>query len=429
MAGPQRARLDTALTGALEHVVDEHSREWTNCVRTMTMIASALRNASPEVKERIGGETGPAIDKAFAKSAQGMQAKGQELMRGSGALQAASDVIRQARQEKTALDGDTRQPPGEYQKPVGQPTEADLQKEAANKQAHAAYDAWYADQERRAQIQADRMDQVFGRSTQVMKDIHGMPDPEPPTGGPGGGSGGPGGGSAPGPASSPGAAGGGGPRSPQPPTPYDPPGPNGGKPGPGYVPGPGGGSIPVPAGSGPQGGSGLPIDYTPGGAGTVGSPGSGGLSGSTGVGVAGAAAGGLGGGLLASGLAAGGLRPGAVTQIAASPGTAASGVRGIGATGRTGVSGALGGKPGVSTVSPGGGTSMANRAASSRAGASRGSGSAAGRGGRSAGVGGGGTAAGRAGNRKDDDKRRKRDLFDASEDWVDDEDAAPSVID
>uniref|UniRef100_UPI001FAA9BCD hypothetical protein n=1 Tax=Nocardioides sp. SR21 TaxID=2919501 RepID=UPI001FAA9BCD len=224
MAGPQRARLDTALTGAFEHVVDEHSREWTTCVRTMSTIAVALRNASPEVKEKIGGETGPAIDKAFAKSAEGMQAKTQELLRGSAALQAASDVIRQARQEQATLDADTRQQPGEYQKPVGQPTEADLQKEAANKQAHAAYDAWQADQERRAQIQADRMDTVFGHSTQVMKDIHGVPDPEPPAGGPGGGSDGPGGGNAPAPAHGPGApAGGNGPRSPQAPPPYDPP--------------------------------------------------------------------------------------------------------------------------------------------------------------------------------------------------------------
>lgn len=429
MAGPQRARLDTALTGAFEHVVDDHAREWNTCVRTLSTIAAALRRASPEMKEQIGGETGPAIDRAFAKSAQGMEAKARELVKGSGALQSASEVIRAARQERAELNADTRQEPGEYRPPVGQPTEKDLQEEAQNKQAHAAYDAWYADQERRAQIQADRMDRVFEHSTAVMKDIHGIPDPEQPPGGPGGGSDGPGGGSAPGPASAPGGpAGGSGPRSPQPPTPYDPPGPNGGKPGPGYVPGPGGDYVP-PIGSGPQGGTVLPIDYTPGTSGGVGSvgsagpAGSGGLGVSTGAGVAGAAAGGL-GGLLASGLAG----RGGVTPVVASPGTAASGVRGIGATARTGISGALG-KPGVSAVSPSGGPATASRSAASRAAGSRGTGGAAGRGSRSSAAGPGGTAAGRAGNRKDDEKRRKHDLFDASEDWVDDEDAAPSVLD
>lgn len=435
--GPQRARLDTALTGAHENVVGDHSIEWTNCVRTMTTISRALLTASPEVKEKIGGETGPAIDRAFAKSAQGMQAKAQELVRGSGALQAASEVIRQARQEQASLDADTREKPGEYHPPVGQPTDEDLQKEAANKQAHAAYDAWNADQERRAQIQADRMDKVFGDSTQVMKDIHGEPDIPPRNGTPGGGSDGPGGGSAPGPAHAPAPAGGGsGPRSPQPPTPYDPPGP-GGNPGPGYQPGPGGGPIPTPGGGAPQGGSPLPIDYVPGGGsgipGTVGSGSSapGGLG--SAAGVAGAAAGGLGGGVLASGLAAG-LRGGLTSSpVVAAPGTAASGVRGIGATGRTGISGALGGKPGVSAVSPGAGGTAAGRgtAASRGSAAGRGGGGAsgaAGRGSRS-GAGAGGTAAGRGGRRKDDEKGRKRDLFDASEDWVDDEDAAPSVID
>ena len=38
-------------------------------------------------------------------------------------------------------------------------------------------------------------------------------------------------------------------------------------------------------------------------------------------------------------------------------------------------------------------------------------------------------AAGRTGRGKDDEKGRKRDLFDAGEDWVDDEDAAPGIID
>lgn len=442
MAGPQRARLDTALTAAHEQVVAEHSMEWTNCVRTLSAISRALLTASPEVKEQIGGETGPAIDRAFAKSAQGMEAKAQELVRGSGALQAASEVITQARQEQASMDADTREKPGEYHPPVGQPTDEDLQKEAANKQAHAAYNAWQADQERRAQIQADRMDRVFEQSTAVMKDIHKIPDPPPRPGDPGGGPGGPGGGSGPGPAQAPAPAGGGsGPRPPQAPGPYDPPGPGGGGPGPGYQPGPGGGPIPVPGGGAPQGGSPIPIDYTPGGGtgvpGTIGSgagsgsSGSGGLGGSA-VGVAGAAAGGLGGGMLASGLAAG-LRGGMTTPVVAAPGTAASGVRGIGATGRTGISGALGGKPGVAAVSPGAGGTAAGRGTAATRGTAAGRGGrggvAAAAGGSRSGTGAGGTAAGRTGNRKDDEKRRKRDLFDASEDWVDDEDAAPSVID
>lgn len=437
-AGPQRARLDTALTGAFESAVEASSAEWNRCVSHLWRISAALETASPAVKEQIGGQTGPAIDAAFARSSQGMTAKAEELAKGTTALRSAANAIHDARQEQQALSAQPLSEPGPYHKPVGPPTDQDLQDEAENRQAHARYSAAFADQERRAQEKADHMDRVFEHSTAVMKEIHRIPDPEPKPhggdpggGGPAGGGSGPaGGGRAPGPA--------GAPNDPRNPTPYHPPGPHG--PGPGltpYQPGPGLTPYqPGPGGAAPQGGT--PFEYTPGsGTGQVPVSGSSGLSGNAGLGVAGAAAGGIGGGMLASGMAAGGIR-GGLTPVVASPGTAASGVRGIGATGRAGVSGALG-RAGGTSVTPtsaaaGRGTAAA-RAGASRTGAGgtaagrNAAGKAGGRGAGARGSGTGGAATGRGGRRKDDEKGRKRDLFDAAEDWIDDEDAAPGVID
>lgn len=425
--GPQRARLDRAVNGAIDSAVDDSSFEWRRCASIMDQIATALVQASPTVKEEIGGQTGPAVDAAFTRSADGMSKKRADLMKGVTALDQAAEVIRASRQEQQALAGQPLSEPAPYRAPSGQPTEQDLQEEAQSRQAHADYAAAFADQERRAKEQADRMDRVFEHSTAVMKEIHGVPDPEPRDAGGGGGAGGSGGGGGVTPASGPGAPATGGPHGGRPPGAHGPSGPHG----PGltpYQPG-SGGPVPVIGGAAPQGG-GTPFEYTPGsGAGQVPiSSASGGVSGAAGLGVVGAAGGALGGGMLATGLAAGGLRGGAV-PVVAGPGTAASGVRGIGATARSGVSGALGrvggGAPGAAVgQTP---ASTARNGSRTGAGSRTGTGSRVGRGAGTAGATGAAGAGGRRG--KDDEKRRQGELYDVAEDWVDDEDAAPGVLD
>src|SRR4051812_27419638 len=171
--GPQRARLDTALTGAHDGAVGDSAEEWVRCITIMRQISWALTAASPEVKAQIGGQTGPAIDAAFARSSEGMSKKAAQLDKGSVALRGAADAIRVARQEQQALAAQPLTEPGPYHRPVGPPTDQDLQDEAQNRQAHAQYDAAFADQERRAKEKADHMDRVFEHSTAVMKEIHG----------------------------------------------------------------------------------------------------------------------------------------------------------------------------------------------------------------------------------------------------------------
>lgn len=428
--GPQRARLDRALAGADEGAINARAAEWDKCRDILNQISFALATASPEVKEKIGGRTGPAIDAAFTRSAQHMSDKAAELVEGAQALRNAADVITSAKTEQTDLASHPLTKPPAYQAPVGPPTRADIQAESQNRQAHADYDAAYAGQEARAKKQADEMDRVFGHSTATMKKIHGEPDEPPRHDSAGGSSGGAAGGSSGG--SVPAGTSGGGPRhtdGPRPGSPGSPgtpvPGSPGG-PGPGYVPGNPGAN---PGSGGPQGGS--PVDpvSVPASGGTaggvLGTTGStpGGVSAGTGLGLAGAAAGGAAGGLLGTGMTAGGLRGAGLTPIVSNPGTAAGGVRGIGATSRTGVTGGALGRPGgVGATSQGSSARAGSASAAGRRGTTGGSRGAAG------GRGTGATASGRGGRGKDDRKGRRKDVFDTGDEWVEDEDVAPGVL-
>jgi hypothetical protein len=158
----------------------------------------------------------------------------------------------------------------------------------------------------------------------------------------------------------------------------------------------------------------VPASTTGGGigaAGGVGAVAGGALGGVAAAGLAGGLAGGLNGGL--NGLVpvgAGGVRGG----------LSASGVRGIGSTSRTGVDSVLGRGTGAGGRAGAGGMSTRG-SRSGRSAASRGS-----RG--SAGSRGAGAGSGRSGK---DKKRRgeERDLFDDGADWLDDEDAAPGLLD
>ena len=428
MAGPQRARLDQGLTGAHDDSVRESAQEWVACAKILRQISMALLTASPEVKQRIGGQTGPAIDAAFQTSSEGMSAKGAELIKGATALQAAADAIETARTEQEHLKAHPLSEPTVYSAP-GQPTEQQLKHEASSRQAHKEYQAAYADQETRAQKKADHMDKVFEHSTAVMKEIHGEPDkPWPPDDedqptGPGRGNNDNSGNRPTGitpthhdndddttiqPI-----------RDPQPTDDGTDDVPIG------TVPDDGGtsqGTFPTPT---PVPGT----DVAPPTPGTS-SPG---VGGSTGLGLAGAAAGGIGGGALSAGLATSGIRGGGVAPISTGGSTATSGVRGIGATSRSGASGTLGRGAGVTPTGAGAGASSRGGGARSsgvagRGGGSRGgTGSRGGAGGRGAAT--GAAAGGRSGRSKDDEKKKRSGDFDDSEDWIDDEDVAPGVLD
>lgn len=80
--GPQVERLRTAVTGAEPTVVDSGAADWRRCSMLLDTISMYLLNSSQSVRLAIGGETGPAVDAAFQKSAKAMTAKSTVLVQG-----------------------------------------------------------------------------------------------------------------------------------------------------------------------------------------------------------------------------------------------------------------------------------------------------------------------------------------------------------
>lgn len=415
--GPNESRFRTSLHGASPEDVQRGSLEWRRCADILDEVSRSLALASAK-DQKIGGRTGPALGAAFRRTSTSMNERANVLRKGSMALGDASQVLLEAETAKVQMDQrhPTMDAPAPYQKPVGQPTEEDLQEQTRHQRKVQAYQETYAARERISQEWASRIDEVFLHSIQVMKQIHGEPDrkinDDDDTRGRR-------------PIDVPSTREG---RRPVPggddhdgldddyqPTdpddPHDPTDPDDHDPGDPHDP------------TDPDG------QGDPGGPQHDGPPHVGGVGPGT---IGGIAAGGLIGGLAVRGLRNGGLAlPGAVSS---------TGVRPIGSSGRVGASGPLGRSGAVAPGTPVTRTGAGGRGVTGRGAA--GTGSPVGRGGKGGpgGPGGkgtgrgargaaGGIGTGRGRGKKDEDEQQvKRDLFDDGDDWLDDEGAAPDVL-
>ncbi|WP_114422333.1 hypothetical protein [Nocardioides houyundeii] len=488
MSGPQRARLDEALTGARPTLIGSSGGDWMTTKDVLDSVADYLKNMGPKMRDAvdqgINTETGAAIEAAFLATAEVMSQKGGDFQSGGQALDRASAALAAAVQVKKELDADPLSPPAAF---VPNP-EWDEAKKGLEKGKHDALVTAHSDavaaQEEKARAAVDNIFDEFEVAAATMKKIHGEPDlppvqppgPQAPANRPplsnGGGGGGPQDGAvigtlppheplppkgphipqAPGDPSVP------PPLTPplDPPDLYDPPSPQPPH-GPNPTPTPHPTPSPTPPGSEPgvigRESSGNPYNPVPGGSGAQvsGSPAVAGPSGGSAGAFGGAVAGGAMGASVrgASVGASGSVRPGATGNV-----------KPIGSTSKAAGSSTLGKSGAVGSPSRGGaatgassraGTGSASRGAAagggSRAAAAGGrgaTGSASGRGssgGRSgaAGAGGGARAAGRSGagaaaggaarggSKKQDAQDRDHLIYD--QDWLDDEGTAPGVLD
>lgn len=422
VTGPQQQRLDRALTGASSEAVYGGSQEWSRCANLLSMVSRALEQASV-TGQSLGGKTGPAVSAAFADTAHRMGGKTHDLNRGSEALAVAANALVAARVGESEMNRYHPQKPhpGSYTPPPGPLDHQDLLDQQEHQQGVNDYQTSFDTRENIARQLVDRIDTDFQASTETMKSIHGEPDPPadddttttgpkqitvaPPSGerAPSGVV------TAPTGVKSDPTHDTHNTHDPDVPTHHDPttttttvPVPTHHSDPPTTTPFPGGGdALPYPGATGTTGTSGGIPGPLAGGLGVV-----------AGGGLAGAAIGGLRGGLVPTGSV---------------PGAAA---RPIGASGRAGAPGALGRGGASGTGSP---TSRpTGRGAGARGGVrggGRGAASAGGgAGGRRSGSG-TGAGAGRRGGKDQDEHGRDRDLFDDGDDWLDDAEAAPGVID
>ncbi|HWM75645.1 MAG TPA: hypothetical protein VNQ53_17990 [Nocardioides sp.] len=442
--GPNEARFRTSLNGASPESVQDGAKEWLRCAELLDVVSRSLVAAADKDKD-IGGRTGPAMGAAFRRTSKSVDERAGLLREGKAALESAAQVIEKAAKARDAMDKahPAGTNPGSWNRPVGPLTEEDLDAQRKHQAKVNEYQENAAARERISQQWTQNIDNVFADSTEVMKKIHGEPDPEPPkkTGEGKPGSINPTKGIPQGPGESdprdpdhddPRDPDHDDPRDPDHDDPRDPDHDDPGDPDDHNDPG-------------DPGDPGDPENLPP-----IGSD-PGGNSGGVGTGTLGGLAAGAGGGALALG----GLRNGGL----ALPGGAvnSNGVRPIGSSGRIGTSGPLGRGAGGGAIAPGSpvgrGGAGAGRGAAGVGRGAAGTGSpvgrggrggpggrgAAGRGGRGAGAGrgvgagrgagAGGIGTGRGKGKKDDEKKQAaRDLFDDGQDWIDDEGAAPDVL-
>ena len=426
--GPNEARFRTSLNGASFDAVHDGAKEWLRCAELLDVVSRSLDAAAGKDK-KIGGRTGPAMGDAFRRTSKSVTERSGLLREGKAALESAANVIEKAVKAQEAMDKAHPQTsnPGSWTRPVGPLTEEDLDAQRKHQAKVNEFQENAAARERISRQWTQNIDDVFADSTEVMKKIHGEPDPEKPGPGDDGkpGSINPTKGTPQGPGETdtdprdPDDD----PRDPDDTDPRDPDDHNDPR-------DPDDNDPRDPDDTGGDDDSGDDDTNIP----PIGSHDGGDVGGPS-TGTLGGLAVGAGGGALALG----GLRNGGLVL----PGGAvnSNGVRPIGSTGRIGTSGALGRGAGAlapgSPVTRGGAAAGRGAGGVGRGGAGTGSpvgrGGRGGAGGRGAGRGGragaGGIGTGRGKGKKDEEKKQApRDLFDDGEDWIDDEGAAPDVL-
>ena len=444
MAGPQELRLRQAVSGISRAQIETAGDDWSEGAMLLTAVADALAAAGPAMVESFGGETGQAAAEAFETVRARVAERARQMIDVSTALTVAGIGARTAELVRDSMGAEPSQPrPPSYS--PGTPDADAVRAETTYRNRMASYDSAIAARETRAAQAVAAMDSTYDYAIAVMRQVHGEPDPALTSPTRDGGAGAPravGGSTVAGPAGAGGAGGttaaGGttGGTIPDGSTSGGSGGSGSGGSGPGGS-GPGG-SGPGGSGSGAPGTlgggagghpghSGTPPDGS-GGPVTVGGGQSGGGAGSLPTTVGGVA-GAVGGGLVAgtAGIT-GAIRGGPVLPVTG--GAAGGSRRSLGGSSRSGSSGALG-RGGATTAGGGSGT----RSAGSRATGGRG---ATGKGGsvsRSGGLGAAGSrgqlagqGAGRGDRKRDRARRTDIDYFDETHDWVDDEGAAPGVI-
>ena len=425
MAGPQEQRLARSVAGMSVASLRSGAGEWNAGAQLLDAVVQALAQCGPDIQKNFGGQTATAAQESFAKVTERVGFRSGQMTAAGKALDDAADALYYA---GTVKDGMGSYPtrPSEPTSSPGADEMAVLHQQVAYNRQLTTYNTQTAERETTARQTADQLDATLLRSTETMKQVHGEPDAPPPR--KSGSDGGAGGGTT--------TTSGGHVRAPQGPsvdqgtvkTPtlvtdqhhthqptdgdqtgghvYPPAGPN---PGPGSAQGPGGPTVSVP------GGPTTPGAGTPGLTGGVTAPTLGGVAGALGGGALGGLAG-VGGAVRGPGVATGGFSAGGprtiggVTRPGAASGTLGRGAAGVGSSGGASRGGA---RAGTGARGAGGGSGRAGSRAGSRGKA----------GGRGASVGGA-----RAGRSKDEERQDDEFLLE-EQDWLDDEGAAPGVLD
>ena len=105
MGGVHEGRLVQLVEQAHPRRIARHADEWERCSRILEQAAGSVEAAALRHTE-IGGQTGPAMARAFVIAAEVLRVKARDLDRGSDALRTVAAATEATRNEKHRIDRD-----------------------------------------------------------------------------------------------------------------------------------------------------------------------------------------------------------------------------------------------------------------------------------------------------------------------------------
>ncbi len=173
--GPQELRLDTYVAGGSVASIRHSAHVWTQGQRVLERLATALETVKPQLNDKFGPQTGPAASAAFEKVARNVREQASEMQRASGALTTAADALHDAQTTHHRLGNSPAAPPADAAQRSGESAEAFhvRQRNVTASQHHYASES--AQRERDSQAAIHTVDSTYDHAIKVMERIHGQP--------------------------------------------------------------------------------------------------------------------------------------------------------------------------------------------------------------------------------------------------------------
>jgi hypothetical protein len=173
--GPQELRLDSYVTGGSVDTIRHSAHVWTQGQRVLERLATALETVKPQLMDKFGPQTGPAAAAAFEKVAKNVRDQAAEMQRAGGALTTAADALEDAQAAHHRLGNAPAAPPADATQKSGESSEAFhlRQRDVTASQHH--YAAESAARERESQRAIHTVDTKYDRAIKIMESIHGQP--------------------------------------------------------------------------------------------------------------------------------------------------------------------------------------------------------------------------------------------------------------
>jgi hypothetical protein len=197
--GPHEARLDTYVAGGSVSNIRHAAQVWDKGQKVLEDLATALDSAKPHLMNRFGPQTGPAAVAAFAKVAHNVRSQAAEMQKAVSALKSAGDALEDAQTMHQHLGNAPASPPADPSQKAGETAEAFHLRQRDTNAAQSHYASVLADRESKSQQATQDVDTKYEHAISVMENIHGQPRTTTGGGGAGGGGAVPGGALPPGP--------------------------------------------------------------------------------------------------------------------------------------------------------------------------------------------------------------------------------------